>query len=191
MPEAISDVAWKPPTKEYVMNGNRFPAIHQAVAIVALAMLFGGVESTQGQTPPGAGGAGQSPRPMMIDEAQAVGMMAERQQMMASMRALDQTLDELIARIDTARGDDEKVDAIAAVVKAMAAQHAQMREQMMGMQSRMMGHMEHMTAMPGMSGGMNRGQTGAAPSMMGSCPMMKEVGKEAADPGHPEHQPQN
>jgi hypothetical protein len=177
------------------MNGNRFPVIHQAVAIVALAMLFGGVESIQGQMPPGAAGASQSSRPMMIDEAQAGGMMTERQQMMASMRALDQTLDELIARIDTARDDDEKVDAIAAVVKAMAAQRAQMREQMMGMQSRMMGHMmEHMTAMAGMSGmsgRMNRGQTGAAPSMMDNCPMMKEMVKEATESGHGEHHPQN
>jgi hypothetical protein len=112
------------------MNGNGFPAIPRAVAIVALAMLFGGVESIQGQTAPGAGGASQSPRPMMIDEAQAGGMMAQRQQMMASMRALDQPLEELIARIDTARGNDEKVDAIAAVVKVMAARRVQMREQM-------------------------------------------------------------
>jgi hypothetical protein len=174
------------------MNGNRFPVIHQAVAIVALAMLFGGVESIQGQTPPGAGGAGQPSRPMMVDEAQAAGMMAQRQEMMASMRALDQTLDELIAAIDTAKGDDEKIDAIAAVVTTMAAQRAQMREQMMGMQSRMMAHMmEHMTAMSGMSGRMNRGQTGAAPSMMDNCPMMKGMAKEATEFGHEEHHPQN
>lgn len=147
------------------MNGNRLPTTHQAAAIVALAMLFG-VGPIEGQTAPGAGGAGQSPRPMITDEAQAGGMMAERQQMMASMRARDQALDDLIARIDTARGNDEKVDAIAAVVKAMAAQHAQMREQMMGMQSRM-------------------------GDMMDKCPMMKEMVKEESQPAHGEHHPQN
>ncbi len=173
------------------MNGNRCPTIYGAAAVVAIVMLFGSVGSMQGQTPPAAAGARQSPRPMMIDESQATAMMAERQKMMARMHALDQTLDDLIAKIDTARGDGARIDAIVAVIKQMAAQRTSMREQMMAMQNRMMGHMmEHMTAMPGMSGRMNRGQTGAAPSMMADCPMMKEIGKESTEPGHEEHHQQ-
>lgn len=70
------------------------------------------------------------------------------------------------------------------------AQRAQMRERMMAMQNRMMAHMmEHMTAMQGMSGMMNRGQTGAPPSM-NSCPMMQELAKEAAAPDHSAHHPE-
>ena len=173
------------------MNRNRCSTAYGAAAIVAIVIVLGNVWSIQGQTPPPAAGVRQSPRPMTIDESQAAAMMAERQKMMAAMHALDRALDDLIAKIDTARGDSGKIDAIVAVLKQMAAQRTQMREQMMAMQGRMMGHMmEHMTAMPGMSGRMNRGQAGAAPSMMGDCPMMKEIVKESTASGHEEHHPQ-
>jgi hypothetical protein len=171
------------------MNANQCPTIYRAAAVAAIVILFGSVGSIQGQMPPAAAGARQPPRPMMIDESQAAAMMAERQKMMAAMHALDRTLDDLIAKIDTARGDGARIDAIVAVLKQMTAQRTSMREQMMAMQGRMMGHMmEHMTAMPGMS--MNRGQAGAAPSMMGDCPIMTDIVKESTAPGHEEHHPQ-
>jgi hypothetical protein len=107
------------------------------------------------------------------------------------MHALDQTLDDVIAKVDVARGDGAKIDAIVAVLRQIAAQRMRMRQQIMAVQGRMMRHMmEHMTAMPGTSGRMNRGQTGAASSMVGDCPMMKEIVKESTEPGHEDHQPQ-
>ena len=50
-------------------------------------------------------------------------------QMMKNMAAADQKLSELVARMNTATGD-EKVTAIAAVVAELTAQRAQMQEHM-------------------------------------------------------------
>lgn len=103
---------------------------------------------------------------MTVNENQAGAMMAERQQMMADMKALDQKLDGLVSKMNAARGSD-KVDAVAAVVGEIAAQRAQMRSRMMSVQDRMMGHMmDHM-------------QMGA--QSMASCPMMKGMAKEGMD----------
>jgi hypothetical protein len=94
-------------------------------------------------------------------EAKCQAMMAERDKMMTGMKAADQRLDELVARMNTASGM-EKMTATAAVVTEMVTQRRTMREGMMKMQEGMMSHMmEHM-------------QAGAA--SMAMCPMMKQMG---------------
>jgi hypothetical protein len=86
-------------------------------------------------------------------------MMAERDTMMADMKAADQRLDGLVLTMNAASGM-EKVTATAAVVSEIVAQRKTMRDGMMKMQEDMMGHMmEHMQAGPG---------------AMTMCPMMKE-----------------
>jgi hypothetical protein len=94
-------------------------------------------------------------------EAKCQAMMAEREKMMTGMKAADQRLDELVAKMNSASGM-EKTTATAAVVTEMVTQRRTMREGMMKMQEGMMSHMmEHM-------------QAGAA--SMAMCPMMKQMG---------------
>ncbi len=88
-------------------------------------------------------------------------MMAEREKMMADMKAADQRLDSLVARMNTASGT-EKMAATATVVTEMVTQRRTMQEGMMKMEQGMMTHMmEHM-------------QAGAG--SMAMCPMMKQMG---------------
>ena len=88
-------------------------------------------------------------------------MMADREKMMSAMKAADQRLDELVAKMNTASGM-EKTAATAAVVTEMVTQRRTMREGMMTMQDGMMSHMmEHMQAGTG---------------SMAMCPMMKHTG---------------
>lgn len=88
-------------------------------------------------------------------------MMAEREKMMTDMKAADQRLDDLVAKMKTASGM-EKMAATATVVSEMVAQRRTMRDGMMKMQERMMGHMmEHMQA---------------GTDSMAMCPMMKQMG---------------
>ena len=88
-------------------------------------------------------------------------MMAERDKMMADMKAADQRLNDLVARMNSASGA-EKTTATAAVVTEMVAQSRTMRASMMKMQQGMMPHMmEHM-------------QEGK--DSMAMCPMMKQMG---------------
>jgi hypothetical protein len=94
-------------------------------------------------------------------EAKCQAMMAEREKMMADMKAADQRLDELVVTMNTATGM-EKTAATAAVVTEMVAGRRTMREGMMKMQEGMMGHMmAHM-------------QAGTGSTAM--CPMMKQTG---------------
>ena len=94
-------------------------------------------------------------------EANSQAMMAEREKMMTGMKAADQRLDELVAKMNTASGM-EKMTATAAVVTEMVTQRRTMRDGMMKMHEGMMSHMmEHM-------------QAGTA--SMAMCPMMKQMG---------------
>jgi len=94
--------------------------------------------------------------------AKCQAMMAEREQMMTGMKAADQRLDDLVAKMNAASGM-EKTDAAAAVVNEMVAQRRAMRDGMAKTQQGMMGHMmEHM-------------QTGK--DSMAMCPMMKQMGE--------------
>ena len=94
-------------------------------------------------------------------EAKCQAMMAERETMMTAMKAADQRLDDLVAKMNAAAGM-EKMAATANVVTAMVTERRTMRDGMMKMQEGMMSHMmEHM-------------QAGAA--SMAMCPMMKQMG---------------
>ena len=89
-------------------------------------------------------------------------MMAEREKMMADMKAADQRLDDLVVKMNRSSGM-EKMAATADVVTEMVTQRRTMRDGMMKMQDGMMRHMmEHM-------------QAGTA--SMAMCPMMKPTGE--------------
>jgi len=80
---------------------------------------------------------------------------------MTAMKAADQRLDDLVAKMNTAAGM-EKMVATANVVTEMVTERRTMREGMMKMQEGMMSHMmEHMQAGTG---------------SMAMCPMMKQMG---------------
>jgi hypothetical protein len=94
-------------------------------------------------------------------EAKCQAMMAEREKMVAAMKAADQRLDDLVVKMNTASGM-EKMAATAAVVTEMVTERRTMRDGMMKMREGMMSHMmEHM-------------QAGTA--SMAMCPMMKQMG---------------
>ena len=95
--------------------------------------------------------------------AKCKGMMAQHEKMMAEMKAADQRLDELVAKMNQASGQ-AKMDATAATVTEIVAQRKTMRDRMMQMHQQMMSHMgEHM-------------QAGA--QSMAMCPMMKMGGMQ-------------
>jgi len=105
-------------------------------------------------------------QPDMMAKCQA--MMAERDKMMAEMKAADQRLDDLVSKMSAASGA-EKADATAVVVSEMVTQRRTMREGMMKMQAGMMAHMmEHMQA---------------GPDSTTMCPMMKTM-KPTGDAKH-------
>jgi hypothetical protein len=118
-----------------------------------------------------AGQATQVPKPMAMSMAKATpdsgmaakcqAMMADRERMMTEMKAADERLDDLVAKMNAASGM-EKANATAAVVNEMVTQRRTMRDGMMKMEDGMMGHMmAHM-------------QAGKDP--MAKCPMMKPMG---------------
>jgi len=72
-----------------------------------------------------------------------MGMMAERQKMMAEMNAGQKKLDDLVARMNAATGQ-AKVDQMAAVISELVAQRRTMQGQMMSMQGDMMKQMMQM-----------------------------------------------
>jgi hypothetical protein len=116
-----------------------------------------------------AGQAAQATKPMAMAKAtpdsgmaaKCQAMMADREKLMTEMKAADQRLDDLVAKMNAASGMD-KADAIAAVVNEMVTQRRTMRDGMMKMEDGMMGHMmEHMQA---------------GKDAMATCPMMKQMG---------------
>jgi hypothetical protein len=120
---------------------------------VAMVLLLGtglavaqSADKNQAPTPPAP--ATQGRMAPMMNGGQGRGMMAERQQMMADMKAMDQKLDDLVAKMTAAKGT-ERIDAIAAVVKELAAQHTQMRGRMMTMHEGMMKQMMQAPAKEG------------------------------------------
>ena len=116
-----------------------------------------------------AGQATQAPKPMAMAKAtpdsgmaaKCQAMMADREKMMTEMKAADERLDDLVAKMNAASGV-EKADATAAVVNELVTQRRTMRDGMMKMEGGMMGHMmEHMQA---------------GKDSMAKCPMMKQMG---------------
>lgn len=124
-------------------------------AAAQMATGMRGSASKEGQAEKGMMAGG------MMKECQA--MMAEREDMMSKMKAMDEKLDQLVAGMDAADGD-HKIGAMAAVIEELVAQRKAMREMSMKMEGRTMGHMmEHMRA-----GKMD-------PTAM--CPMMEMAAK--------------
>jgi hypothetical protein len=102
-------------------------------------------------------------------------MKAQRDKMMAEMKAQDADLTAQVARMNSAP-DNKKLDLIAAVVTRMAEQRTAMHARMEKMHSGMMEHMtQHM-------------QMGK--DSMAQCPMMKGMGAtdEKSDGAHKMHQ---
>jgi len=79
-------------------------------------------------------------------------MMEHRQQMMAEMQAMDKALDEKVARMNAATGED-RLPAAIDVINEFVSQHKVMREKMMRInEQEMMRMQEHMgEGMPGKS----------------------------------------
>jgi len=125
------------------------------------AVVISAAPGLAAQTPHEQHTATATAKPPSGMEAKCQAMMAEKEKMMTGMKAADQRLDELVAKMNTASGM-EKMTATAAVVTEMVTQRRTMREGMMKMQEGMMSHMmEHM-------------QAGVA--SMAMCPMMKQMG---------------
>jgi DNA repair exonuclease SbcCD ATPase subunit len=146
---------------------------------VLLVSFVGAVtlSAQQPTTPPPAAQKMEMPgMPGMMDEKMMEeSMMAHHKEIMAKMEAMDSRLDDLVKKMNTAKGS-RKADAVAAVVNELVAQRKQMREQMMAMQPEMMKHMmEHMRM--GMMKGME--------DSMAKCPMMKSMAP--AKDAHSEH----
>lgn len=152
---------------------------------IALALfLLGGptlyAQQTVAQPTPKPGASSASGGGMMAGHQPMMGemdesMMARHKEMMAKMDAIDARLDELVEKMNAAKGS-RKVDATAAVVDELVSQRKQMRQQMMAMQPEMMRHMmEHMRM------GMTRGMM----ESMSQCPMMKKMAGSEVDAKKP------
>ena len=101
--------------------------------------LFAGVLYAQdtGRTTPALVPSPQAQAPVARGR---MGMMTDRQKMMAEMTASQNKLDDLVARMNAATGP-AKVDQVAAVVTELVAQHKSMHARMMapgGMMMQMM-----------------------------------------------------
>jgi hypothetical protein len=135
-----------------------------AVLALAAAVTATGVHAQQGQPKTGnQPGSGQSGMMSGNMGDRCKQMMTMHNQTMADMKALDASLDEKVAAMNTAKGN-AKVDAMAAVINEMASQRKQMMAKMSSMRDQMMAHMgEHMP---------QSGSTAMRQSMA-QCPMMK------------------
>ena len=133
-------------------------ALVAGCAVVVMSSVSGLAAQTTQEHQHAAAAKAKPPSGM---EAKCQAMMAEKEKMMADMKAADQRLDGLVVTMNTASGM-EKMAATANVVTEMVTQRRTMRDGMMKMQEGMMSHMmEHM-------------QAGTA--SMAMCPMMKQMG---------------
>jgi hypothetical protein len=141
----------------------RVKRILTAMIAGCAAVVISAVPVLAAQTPqaPHQHAATDKAKPPSDMAAKCQAMMVEREQMMTDMKAGDQRLDDLVAKMNAASGT-EKVAATATVVTEMVTQRRTMRGVMMKMQHGMMGHMmEHMQA---------------GKDSMAMCPMMKQMG---------------
>ena len=140
----------------------RINRVRTAMVAGCAVVLMSAVPGLAAQTPQEhQHGATDQVKPASGMEAKCQAMMAEREKMMTAMKAADQRLDDLVAKMHTAAGM-EKMAATANVVTEMVTQRRTMRDGMMKMQEGMMSHMmEHMQAGTG---------------SMAMCPMMKQTG---------------
>jgi len=134
-----------------------------ATMILAGCLLAGAAGAQMTPEMHSAPKAGQAKTGMTADEmmTKCKAMMAEREGMMTHMKAMDATVDQLVAAMNAA-DRDHKVEAMSAVIGELVAQRKAMREMSGKMDGQMMKHMmEHMR-----SGTM---------ASMADCPMMKEM----------------
>lgn len=123
------------------------------------ALVLGLALTAQAQDPQRQQQAPAKPSTAMSAKCKA--MMADHEKMMTDVKAADQRLDDLVAKMNAATGQG-KVDATTAAVTEIVAQRKSMRDRMMEMHQGMMTHMmEHMQA---------------GPDSMAMCPMMKMGG---------------
>ena len=161
----VSDPAGRPlgdysvNVKETTMSVRRIVTAIVAGCAAIVMSAAPGLAAQATQTAHHAQAPKAKPADAMAAKCQA--MMADQDKMMAEMKAADQRLDDLAAKMNAASGA-EKADATAAVVNEMITQRRAMRDGMMKMQQEMMGHMtEHMQA---------------GKDSMAACPMMKQMG---------------
>jgi hypothetical protein len=125
--------------KEIVMKTMLF-VLMLAVLIVPCGLF---AQQEQGKTPAPAAQGGTK-----VESAPAHPMagdhMKEHEEMMSRMKEMDARLEAKVAAMDAAKGD-QKVEAMAAVIKEMVSQRKEMQEHMMKMHDMKKGHMmEHM-----------------------------------------------
>ncbi len=147
--------------------------VGRSVAMI-LFVSFAAVTLSAQQPPPPAPGMD---KPGMMGEGKMdeSSMMAMHKEMMAKMEAMDSRLDDLVKKMNAAKGS-RKVDAVAAAVNELVVQRKEMRQQMMAMQPEMMRHM-----MGHMHAGMMKGMM----ESMAECPMMKGMAGPPAEPKKP------
>ena len=111
-------------------------------------------------------------------KAECEAMMAKKKEMEDKLRAMDATLDKLVADMNAAEAEN-KVDAMekptAAVVNELVAQRKASRAMKAEMESAMMAHMMQHMEMAG---------TKAGKKSMNDCPMMKMGGQEKPEKPH-------
>ena len=149
--------------RETTMTLSRFvTGIVTGCAAVVISAVPGLAGQMPQAPPPATTAKAKPPSAMVADmSAKCQAMMADHEKMMTEMKAADQRLNDLVAKMNAAAGV-EKADATSAVVSEMVAQRLAMRDGMMKMEHGMMTHMmEHM-------------QTGK--DSMAMCPMMKPMG---------------
>ena len=155
----------------------------------ALALAASLAAITSAQDAPASDSSHQGHHQMESDEAtksdttggKCHEMMEARQHMMSDMESTKATLDDLVAKMDTAAGD-ARFDAMAKVVHELVAERHQMAAIVARTQPRMMARM-----MSHMQGGMAGMKTA-----MPDCPAMKammepEQGAESGSPGSHSH----
>jgi hypothetical protein len=129
----------------------------------------GGVTEAQPPGRPHGGGSGGQHGQMMQKRK---GMQAKHQQAQEDMQAMDARLDEKIAAMNNAKGD-QKMSAMADVINELASQRKEMRDKFSNMhQAKMCGMMGKM-GMHGQGGGQGGGM-----GMGACCPMMQQQGQQ-------------
>jgi Spy/CpxP family protein refolding chaperone len=99
-----------------------------AAAALGAVLLFVPIFAQSTQTPPAPTSPAMGQRGMMG---------ADHQQMMAEMKAADSRVQELVTKMNAAKGD-QKVDAMAALLNEMVKNDSHMHHRMMEMHGRMM-----------------------------------------------------
>ena len=133
-------------------------ALVAGCAVVVMSSVSGLAAQTTQEHQHAAAAKAKPPSGM---EAKCQAMMAEKEKMMADMKAADQRLTDLVAKMNAASGMNQVTATVAAVTE-MVAQNRAMHANMMKMQQSMMPHMmEHMKE---------------GNDSMAMCPMMKPMG---------------